>query len=132
MCGFVFTTNHGVAKVALQKQLHRGPDGFRIWKDDTVAIAHALLDISGARQFQPYVTPAGNILAFNGEMFDSPIENDTEWLAKGLDAYGFPFVQNTDWSLHQRGAIRVLGPTHHDTPHTPWIFVFQVPEQAHS
>jgi asparagine synthase (glutamine-hydrolysing) len=97
MCGFVFTTNPGIAKIALQKQIHRGPDGFRIWKDDHVAIAHALLDINGEKQFQPYVTPAGNILAFNGEMFDSPIANDTEWLAKGLDKYGFTFVQNTDW-----------------------------------
>lgn len=97
MCGFVFSTNPGTIKVAIQKQLHRGPDGFRIWKDEKVAIGHALLDINGEKQFQPYKTPDGNILAFNGEMFDSPIANDTAWLAKGLDSYGLTFLRNTDW-----------------------------------
>jgi len=71
MCGFVGTTNKHLCRLMLQKQEHRGPDGMSFWEDDTFAFGHALLDITGAKQTQPYITPQGNVLLFNGEMYDS-------------------------------------------------------------
>ena len=97
MCGFVGTTNHHLVKLMIQKQEHRGPDALEFWSDEKLSFGHALLDINGERQIQPYVTPKGNILLFNGEMYDTTIPNDTEWLGKALDKYGFKFLENTDW-----------------------------------
>jgi len=97
MCGFVGTTNHHLVKLMIQKQEHRGPDALGFWSDEKLSFAHALLDINGERQIQPYITPKGNILLFNGEMYDTTIPNDTEWLGKALDKYGFKFLENTDW-----------------------------------
>ena len=97
MCGFVGTTDKHLCRLMLQKQEHRGPDGMSFWEDDTFAFGHALLDITGAQQTQPYITPAGNILLFNGEMYDSRETNDTAWLGKMLDKYGTPTLEWTDW-----------------------------------
>ena len=97
MCGFVGTTNKHLCRLMLQKQEHRGPDGMSFWEDDTFAFGHALLDITGAKQPQPYITPQGNVLLFNGEMYDSRETNDTAWLGKMLDKYGTPTLEWTDW-----------------------------------
>ena len=97
MCGFVGTTNHQLVRLMINKQEHRGPDATEYYYDHKFAFAHCLLDISQERQIQPYITPKGNVLLFNGEMYDTTIPNDTEWLAKGLDKYGFKFLEQTDW-----------------------------------
>ncbi len=97
MCGFVGTTEKALVKLMLGKQEHRGPDGNRYWRDDTFAFGHSLLDINGCSQYQPYVTKKGNIVVFNGEMYDSDMQNDTMWLAEGLDNYGQKLVEACDW-----------------------------------
>lgn len=108
MCGFVGTTNHAFGELMLQKQAHRGPDASTFWSDDTFKLGHALLDITGARQTQPVITPKGNILLFNGEMYDSREQNDTVWLGKMLDKYGMACLEWTDW----HGAIALYDPNH--------------------
>ena len=97
MCGFVGTTNHNLVRLMIQKQEHRGPDALEFWSDEKFSFGHALLDINGERQLQPYITPKGNVLLFNGEMYDTTIPNDTEWLGKALDKFGFKFLEHTDW-----------------------------------
>lgn len=106
MCGFIGTTNHALGELMLQKQAHRGPDASTYWSDKTFKFGHALLDITGARQTQPVITPQGNILLFNGEMYDSRISNDTVWLGKMLDKYGMPVLEWTDW----HGSIAYYNP----------------------
>ena len=88
MCGFVGTTNKHMTSLMLDKQSHRGPDDRGYWSDGRISFGHALLDITGAAQTQPYITPEGNIVMLNGEIYDSPEQNDTAWLGKLLDKYG--------------------------------------------
>jgi len=107
MCGFIGTTNHALGELMLQKQAHRGPDASTYWSDETFKFGHALLDITGAGQTQPVITPQGNILLFNGEMYDSREKNDTVWLGKMLDKYGMPVLEWTDW----HGSIAYYNPT---------------------
>lgn len=97
MCGFVGTTNKPLTKIMLQKQEHRGPDALSFWNDKKFGFGHALLDITGANQTQPITTPDGNILLFNGEMYDSREKNDTVWLGKMLDKYGTSILEWSDW-----------------------------------
>ncbi|MBF83297.1 MAG: hypothetical protein CL489_02350 [Acidobacteria bacterium] len=109
MCGFTGTTNHPLARLMIKKQEHRGPDALDFWSDETFSFGHALLDISQERQLQPYKTERGNIILFNGEMYDTNNPNDTVWLAKGLEIYGFKFLENTDW----HGSIAWYKPKEH-------------------
>jgi asparagine synthase (glutamine-hydrolysing) len=97
MCGFVGTTENALVKEMLLKQEHRGPDGNRYWQNSDFAFGHALLDINGKTQYQPYRTKKGNIVLFNGEMYDADIQNDTKWLAEGIDTYGHKLLEACDW-----------------------------------
>ena len=106
MCGFVGTTNHAVHKLMLSKQEHRGPDASTYWSDETFSFGHCLLDITGSNQTQPVTTPNGNILLFNGEMYDSRMQNDTVWLGKMLDKYGVSVLEWSDW----HGSIAYYNP----------------------
>jgi len=108
MCGFVGTTHKEVAKLMLQKQEHRGPDASSYWSDNTFSLGHCLLDITGSNQTQPVKTPNGNILLFNGEMYDSREKNDTMWLAKMLDKYGVSVLEWSDW----HGSVAYYMPQH--------------------
>ena len=47
MCGFVVTTDIENCAKMMERQQFRGPDGMAMWKNDKIAMAHALLDISG-------------------------------------------------------------------------------------
>ncbi len=51
---------------------HRGPDGQGIWSDDSVTLGHNLLAITetNTQSQQPWKTPQGNILIYNGEIFN--------------------------------------------------------------
>jgi asparagine synthase (glutamine-hydrolysing) len=51
---------------------HRGPDGESVWTSDEVTLGHNLLSImaSPANSQQPWKTPNGNILVYNGEIFN--------------------------------------------------------------
>ena len=106
MCGFVGTTHHAVHKLMLSKQEHRGPDASTYWSDETFSFGHCLLDITGSNQTQPVTTPNGNILLFNGEMYDSRMQNDTVWLGKMLDKYGVSVLEWSDW----HGSIAYYNP----------------------
>ena len=106
MCGFVGTTNKHLCSLMLQKQESRGPDGCHYWADGSMAFGHALLDITGNAQLQPFITPKGNILLFNGEIYDSAESNDTKWLGAMLDKYGVQPLTEIDW----HGAIAYYEP----------------------
>ena len=97
MCGFVVTTDIDNCGKMMERQQFRGPDAMSMWKNKDIAMAHALLDINGERQLQPYKTKNNNHLVFNGEMYDTNIQNDTKYLADGLETYGFKFLEWNDW-----------------------------------
>ena len=94
---------------------HRGPDGQRVWWDETVTLGHNLLSIMANPDLsrQPWKTPKGNILIYNGEIFNyyelkkkykgkgfAGITGcDTELLAWGLDEFGLDFLDEID-SMH--------------------------------
>jgi asparagine synthase (glutamine-hydrolysing) len=92
---------------------HRGPDGSEIWTSDNVTLGHNLLSIMAEpdRSRQPWKTPKGNRLVYNGEIFNynelvkkyKDFTNntgcDTELLAWGLDKYGIDFIDEID-SMH--------------------------------
>ena len=89
---------------------YRGPDGDGIWQDDTVTLGHNLLSImaSPGMSRQPWITPKGNILVYNGEIFNYyelkkryvqfrlETNCDTELLAWGLDYFGLAFLNDID------------------------------------
>jgi len=97
----------------IDKCKHRGPDGQSVWHDDTVTLGHNLLSIMADPSVskQPWRTPKGNILTYNGEIFNyyelkKRYKNfkdttgcDTELLAWGLDTYGLNFIDEID-SMH--------------------------------
>ena len=97
MCGFVVTTDIHNTELMLKKQKFRGPDAQAFYKDKYIGMGHALLDINGEKQIQPYKTKNGNYIVFNGEMYDTTIPNDTEYLANGLETYGTDFLVHNDW-----------------------------------
>ena len=97
MCGFVVTTDIKNTELMLSKQAFRGPDESAYYKDKYIGMGHALLNINGERQIQPYKTKNGNYIVFNGEMYDTTIANDTEYLANGLETYGYDFLVHNDW-----------------------------------
>ena len=51
---------------------HRGPDGESVWTSDTVTLGHNLLSIMASpdQSQQPWKTPKGNMLVYNGEIFN--------------------------------------------------------------
>jgi asparagine synthase (glutamine-hydrolysing) len=51
---------------------HRGPDGHDIWNDNYITLGHNLLSITDQPtvSHQPWRTERGNILIYNGEIFN--------------------------------------------------------------
>ena len=92
---------------------HRGPDGSSIWHNDKITMGHNLLSIMGkpGQTTQPWTTPKGNKLVYNGEIFNyydlklkytefqDTTGCDTELLAWGLDRFGLRFIDEID-SMH--------------------------------
>ena len=78
MCGIAGISAFDGKKVskravnALAKALrHRGPDGVGPWVSDRVAILNtrlAIIDVKGGDQ--PFISPSGNILVANGEIYN--------------------------------------------------------------
>ena len=115
MCGIYGITARDpeFIKQYINKCKHRGPDGQDVWHDDTVTLGHNLLSIMADPSVskQPWRTPKGNILTYNGEIFNyyelkEKYKNfkdttgcDTELLAWGLDTYGLNFIDEID-SMH--------------------------------
>ena len=106
MCSIEGTTNKNVdIKKFTAFNKSRGPDGTDYFNDDWVSFGHNYLAISPNpdKKMQPYVTPKGNVLLFNGEIYGLPEGTfDTEWLANYLDEYGLgglKYEVNGMWAL---------------------------------
>lgn len=115
MCGIYGIThkNVGLIEGLIEDCHYRGPDARDVYSDDKVTLGHNLLSITADASVatQPWKTPAGNILVYNGEIFNYAelIEKytdfipktlcDTELLAWGLDTYGLNFIDKID-SMH--------------------------------
>ena len=98
---------------------HRGPDGgskieiVNKKSGNTVTLGHNLLSIMAlpSKSRQPWRTPKGNTLIYNGEIFNyielkekypafkDTTGCDTELLAWGLDKFGLKFIDELD-SMH--------------------------------
>ena len=81
MCGFVVTTDIDNCSKMMERQQFRGPDAMGMWKNKD-SYGSCLLDINGKKQLQPYKTKKNNYLVFNGEMYDTNIQNDTKYLSR--------------------------------------------------
>ena len=119
MCGIYGITAHDPAFIQqyIKTCSHRGPDGSKIWWDPEhkITLGHNLLSIMADPQLsvQPWKTPNGNTLVYNGEIFNyhelkskykdkgfSGITGcDPELLAWGLDKFGLNFIDEID-SMH--------------------------------
>ena len=108
MCGIYGITTRDTEFIQqyIQKCKHRGPDGSAVWHNDSMTLGHNLLSIMGEpdNATQPWTTPKGNILVYNGEIFNyyelkdrhkeftDTTGCDTELLAWGLDKFGLDFI----------------------------------------
>ena len=119
MCGIYGITKHDPELIHkfIQVCKHRGPDAERVWWDPEykVTLGHNLLSIMADPKLsvQPWKTPKGNTLVYNGEIFNyyelkqkykgkgfAGITGcDTELLAWGLDEFGLDFLDEID-SMH--------------------------------
>ena len=115
MCGIYGITEHNPKFIEkyIEACEHRGPDGSHIWATDKVTLGHNLLSIMAdpSRSQQPWATPKGNRLVYNGEIFNyhelkekhkefvDITGCDTELLAWGLDKHGLDFIDELD-SMH--------------------------------
>ena len=109
MCGIFGVTekNPGLVRNIMDKCAHRGPDGNSIWSNENLTLGHNLLAITSKPNdgAQPYITKKGNVLAYNGEIFNynfllKKFQNkfypktscDTELLGWLLDNFGYEEV----------------------------------------
>ena len=119
MCGIygaTFNNEKLVAKL-INESSHRGPDGSGVWSDTEITLGHNLLSITDEPRVsrQPWMTPKGNVLVFNGELFNYKILRsfairhdynpktfcDTEILAWCLDSFGVEYTnKNLLDSMH--------------------------------
>ena len=115
MCGIygITSKNYGFIEKYINTCSHRGPNGSGIWKGDDITLGHNLLSIMAEPNMstQPWATPKGNILVYNGEIFNyyelkakykqfiDTTDCDTELLAWGLDNFGLNFIDEID-SMH--------------------------------
>ncbi|MCS6796555.1 MAG: asparagine synthase (glutamine-hydrolyzing) [Raineya sp.] len=77
---------------ALHALLHRGPDGYGIWKNENIILGHrrlAILDLSD-RGKQPMIWQNRWVITFNGEIY-----NFVE-IKKELQKKGYQFFSDTD------------------------------------
>ena len=116
MCGVygISYRNRDIVDQMIKDCSHRGPDGQDIYVDEKVTLGHNLLSITEnpEQSRQPWKTPKGNILTYNGEIFNyyelvhkykdkfiPKTKCDTELLAWGLDNFGYNFIKQID-SMH--------------------------------
>ena len=115
MCGIYGITEHNPSfiKQFIEVCKHRGPDGSSVWCNNSITLGHNLLSIMGepGDATQPWTTPNGNKLVYNGEIFNyyelkdkhkdfvDTSGCDTELLAWGLDKFGLSFIDEID-SMH--------------------------------
>ena len=74
MCGIYGITKNDIQFIHrfIEKCTHRGPDGSDVWHDEDVTLGHNLLAITSepSQGKQPWKTPKGNVLVYNGEIFN--------------------------------------------------------------
>ena len=78
ICGVLYFDKRPVSEDELKKLAdsiaHRGPDGEKIWWDpqNKITLGHNLLSIMSDPKLsiQPWKTPDGNVLVYNGEIFN--------------------------------------------------------------
>ncbi len=115
MCGIYGITekNEQWVENYINKCFYRGPDFKNIYSENDITLGHNLLSITDTptNGSQPWKTPRGNILVYNGEIFNyeelckkfnkfiPKTSCDTELLAWGLDELGFDFLEHID-SMH--------------------------------
>ena len=115
MCGIYGITEHNPKFINQFIDIckHRGPDGSSVWHNENITLGHNLLSIMGQpdNATQPWTTPNGNKLVYNGEIFNyyelkekhgdfiDTSGCDTELLAWGLDKFGLSFIDEID-SMH--------------------------------
>jgi len=115
MCGIygITTKDENFIHQFIKICKHRGPDGEGVWSNNNITLGHNLLAItdSPTHSKQPWITPRGNVLIYNGEIFNyyellEKYKNfiptttcDTELLAWGLDTHGISFIDLLD-SMH--------------------------------
>ena len=117
MCGIFGITenNPNLVSNIIKKCMHRGPDGNSIWSNNYITLGHNLLSITSKPEdgVQPYITEKGNVLTYNGEIFNydylltkfkdkyfPKTTCDTELLAWLLDNYSYKEVINFIDSMH--------------------------------
>lgn len=79
--------------------LYRGPDHTDVWGNESVTFGFNLLNISkGDPNYckQPYVTRKGNVLMFNGQIYNHGNDLDTHYLGEMMDYYGIEYLKNVD------------------------------------
>ena len=126
MCGIYGITEHNPEFIHKYIDVckHRGPDGQSVWEDPKrkITLGHNLLSIMSEPKLstQPWRTPKGNWLVYNGEIFNyyelkekykdlgfgGTTGCDTELLAWGLDHFGLKFIDEID-SMHGFAYYRV-------------------------
>ena len=115
MCGIYGITerNPEWVKSYILKCHYRGPDNNNTYHDENITLGHNLLSITDVPSVgvQPWKTDKGNILIYNGEIFNyydlcnkyknfiPKTQCDTELLAWGLDEFGIDFIEQID-SMH--------------------------------
>lgn len=116
MCGIYGITENNRELIAQYIDVcrHRGPNGSNVWNNEFVTLGHNLLAITDdpSTSQQPWITPSGNVLIYNGECFNyyellkeygndfiPRTSCDTELIAWGLDRYGYEFIKKID-SMH--------------------------------
>lgn len=109
MCGIFGLTEKNISVVSqmINKCNYRGPDNSSIWHSDKLTLGHNLLSITSSPNDgkQPYETKRGNILIYNGEIFNyqnllksfkdkflPQTSCDTELLGWLLDNYNYEEV----------------------------------------
>ena len=114
MCGIYGITKKDIDLI--QKYIntcsYRGPDGSDVWADDHITLGHNLLAITSepSQGCQPWITNKGNVLIYNGEIFNyqelvtaynlqPKTSCDTELLAHLLDTEDMQSVKLID-SMH--------------------------------
>lgn len=75
MCGIAgftgFSNNGSLAKMANERQKHRGPDNQSVWEDDHIALAHQRLSIIDLSERSNQPMHKGELaIVFNGEIYN--------------------------------------------------------------
>ena len=109
MCGilgYIFNNNYKLSEEEFKENLKilkkRGPNfSDQVTLNDNnykLYLGHTRLSIIELSNIanQPF-KDSENILVFNGEMYNCPVENDTAWLGEGMDRYGIRFLEYNNW-----------------------------------